>query len=287
MKMTELLEKDKERLLTELAGAGQPERAATVLGNELDKLLLRYNEQCGSEQERDAAAHMMQAIRFALPLIDSAGETKVWERETGSEAAGKKSVPAILLVIAGIALCVYGVLPMVLSQEDIGVSLMNILCVAGGAVVMLAAGFLAGRPKRKKNKDQHVEIKVDSGKIYRNFRNAILSVDQSLEEVRAAERWSKREQAGNIDGRKATTPEIELFSDLLAASYSGDPEYALEKIDEIKYYLHRQQIEVVDYEEKTRQYFDLMPGLQAGTIRPALVADGALLKKGLASTGRQ
>ncbi|MBQ6582711.1 MAG: hypothetical protein IJH77_02660, partial [Mogibacterium sp.] len=110
--------------------------------------------------------------------------------------------------------------------------------------------------------------------------------DQSLEEIRAAERWSKREQAGTIDGRKAATPEIDLFAGLLAASYSQDPEYALEKIDEIKYYLHRQQIEVVDYSEETRQYFDLMPGTEAGTIRPALVADGAVLKKGLASAGK-
>ena len=72
----------------------------------------------------------------------------------------------------------------------------------------------------------------------------------------------------------------------MAASYSGDPEYALEKIEEIKYYLHRQQIEVVDYSEATAQYFDLMPGNRAGTIRPALVADGQILKKGLASTGK-
>ena len=111
-------------------------------------------------------------------------------------------------------------------------------------------------------------------------------MDQSLGEISAAERCSKREKAGEIDGRKATTPEIELFSDLMAASYSGDPEYALEKIEEIKYYLHRQQIEVVDYSEDTAQYFDMMPGARGGTIRPALVADGALLKKGLASTGK-
>ena len=76
------------------------------------------------------------------------------------------------------------------------------------------------------------------------------------------------------------------MSPLMAASYSGDPEYALEKIEEIKYYLHRQQIEVVDYSEATAQYFDLMPGTQGGTIRPALVADGVLLKKGLAQTGK-
>jgi hypothetical protein len=29
-----------------------------------------------------------------------------------------------------------------------------------------------------------------------------------------------------------------------------------------------------------------MPGSKAGTIRPALIADGKVLKKGLASTGK-
>ena len=151
-------------------------------------------------------------------------------------------------------------------------------------------GFFAGAMQRRKEvrtaKEHQVEIRPDSEKIFRNYRAAIFSVDQSLEEISAAERWSKREQAGNIDGRKATTPEIELFSDLMAAAYSGDPEYALEKIEEIKYYLHKQQIEVVDYSSDTAQYFDMMPGNKAGTIRPALVADGQILKKGLASTGK-
>ena len=48
----------------------------------------------------------------------------------------------------------------------------------------------------------------------------------------------------------------------------------------------RQQIEVVDYSKENEKYFDLMPGSKAATIRPAMVAQGGLLKKGLASTGR-
>ena len=148
------------------------------------------------------------------------------------------------------------------------------------------AGFLFGRPVKAGPKEQQVEVRIDSAKTYRNLRTAILSVDQSLEEVQAAERWAKREKAGEIDGKPATTAEIELFSDLLAASYSKDPEYAMEKINEIKYFLHKQQIDVIDYSEESKQYFDLMPGKQAGTIRPALVSDGRLLKKGLASSGK-
>ena len=93
------------------------------------------------------------------------------------------------------------------------------------------------------------------------------------------------DEAGQIDGHKASSSELDLFSDLLAAAYSKDPDFALEKIDEIKYYLHKQQIEVVDYNTETAQYFDMMPGLHAGTIRPAMVAEGKLLRKGVASAG--
>ena len=299
MKITDILEKDKERLLTELTEAKRADRAVRVLENELDKLLLRHNEQAGSDKERDAAAYMMQAVRLSLPLIDSAGKVRVWEHDGGSsksasadKSSGKGGVIPVLMMMAGIVLCLFGLIPLVLvnlsaagksAQMDI---ITRGAAVLAGAILMFAAGMLYSRPKEGRKKEQHVEISVDPNKIYRSFRAAMISVDQSLDEVRSAERWSKREKAGTIEGRPATTPEIELFADLLAASYSGDPEYALEKIDAIKYYLHRQQIEVVDYSSETSRYFDLMPGSRAGTIRPALVADGALLKKGLASTGR-
>ena len=82
MKFVELLERDKQNLLTELAASKAAEKAVRVLENELDKLLMTYNEQADSERERDAAAYMMQSVRLSLPLIDSVGETKVWE--TGS-----------------------------------------------------------------------------------------------------------------------------------------------------------------------------------------------------------
>ena len=50
MKMIELLEKDKDHLLTELAKAAVPEKATVVLKNEMDKLLLRYNDQCDNDK---------------------------------------------------------------------------------------------------------------------------------------------------------------------------------------------------------------------------------------------
>ncbi|MGX8773885.1 MAG: hypothetical protein ACSW8G_02370 [Bacillota bacterium] len=295
MKFVELLERDKQNLLTELAASKTAEKAIRALENELDKLLLMYNDQCSNERERDAAAYMTQAIRFSLPLIDSVGETKVWE--TGSVEKKKRRMnPLVFLFIIGaLVLCGLGLFPFVAPEFSGGIeSLKNFDAallkplgfIAGGIASAVVGGLLARRPGQKQPKrSQHVEIQVDSAKIYRSFRNALLSADQSLEEIQAMERWAERETAGTIDGHEVSDSELDIFSDLLAASYSNDPEYAMEKIEAIKYYLHKQQIEVVDYGPETAQFFDMMPGQRAGTIRPAMVANGNLLRKGVASSG--
>ena len=290
MKLVELLEKDKENLLTELAAAKEPDRAIRVLENELDKLLMTYNEQADSERERDAAAYMMQTVRLSLPLIDSIGETKVWE--TGSVVEEQRKTRmwplVIILLIVAIVLCGVGLLPLVMDLG--GIEKVDYVkqgpMLLGGLAAAFVAGLLPRRSAPKKTKTgQRVETNIDANKVYISFRNALLAVDQNLEEIQSMQRWEKREEAGKIDGHEVSASELDIFSDLLTAAYSKDPEYALEKIDDIKYYLHKQQIEAVDYSPETAQFFDMMPSQRAGTIRPALVADGKLLRKGMASTG--
>ena len=296
MKMTDLLEKDKDKLLTELSAAASADKAIHVLENEIDKLLLKHNEQCETDRERESAAYMMQAVRLSLPLIDSNGKIKVWEsggRKDDEDNGGSFKLSFLVLLIIGLALCVFGFGPLMMdaymSVEANARDQVILHCGATvvGLIALYFSGYMYSRPKKVKGKKEYqVDIRVDADRIYRNFRTALLSVDQSLEEISAAERWKAREKAGSIDGRTVTQSELDLFSELLAAAYSGDPEYALEKVEQIKYFLHRQQIEVLDYSKENAKYFDLMPGSKAATIRPAMVAQGGLLKKGLASTGR-
>ena len=295
MKMLDLLEKDKEYLLTELTRAGVPERVAAVLETELDKLLLKYNEQASSDRERDAAAHMVGAVRHALPLVDSVGETKVWEMQEGAQAKHKVNPVAMVHLIAGLACAVLTFVFMNAITPKAGMTINDLklaqpetYLLLGTVVCILGFGLLRriGTGVSKKNRKQQVEIKIDPQRVYRSLHTAVLSIDQNLEEIQAAERWAKKEQAGTIEGKVLSSGEIDLFADLLTAGYSKDGEYALDKIEDLKYYLHKQQIEVTDYSEETKQYFDIMPGTQGGTIRPALVADGKVLKKGLASRGK-
>lgn len=294
MKMTDLLEKDKDKLLTELSAAASAEKAIHVLENEIDRLLLKHNEYCESDRERESAAYIMQAVRLSLPLIDSNGKIKVWEsgRRDEEDTGGSFKPSFLILLILGIALCVFGFGPLMMdaylaaAEKSRDQVILHGGATLVGLVSLYFSGYLYSRPKKKGKKEYQVDIRIDADRIYRNFRTAMLSVDQSIEEIRAMERWNAREKAGSIDGRTVSQSELDLFSDLLAAAYSGDPEFALEKIEQIKYFLHKQQIEVVDYSKENEKYFDLMPGSRAATIRPALVVQGGLLKKGLASTGR-
>ena len=117
MKMTDLLEKDKDKLLTELSAAASAEKAIHVLENEIDRLLLKHNEQCETDRERESAAYMMQAVRLSLPLIDSNGKIKVWESGHRSEedTGGSFKLSFLVLLIIGLALCVFGFGPLMMD----------------------------------------------------------------------------------------------------------------------------------------------------------------------------
>ena len=105
MEMIQFLEADKEQLYGSITQAGTPEQVQGVIEKELDRLLLRYNEECKEERVRDAARYMLQAARTMSPMISSAGETKVWARTTAAAAAGggiKWSKTTILSFAGGI-----------------------------------------------------------------------------------------------------------------------------------------------------------------------------------------
>ncbi|MBQ6126339.1 MAG: hypothetical protein IJI77_04900, partial [Erysipelotrichaceae bacterium] len=75
-----------------------------------------------------------------------------------------------------------------------------------------------------------------------------------------------------------------LLSDRLESAYGeGNSEYAKQIVSEVKFYLRRKNIDVVDYDGDNRAFFDLMPSEVSGTIRPALVIAGSVLRKCLAA----
>jgi hypothetical protein len=129
-----------------------------------------------------------------------------------------------------------------------------------------------------------LEILTDPQSIWHTLTGAVLIADNQIKE--ASEFSAKASGKQKIDF-SLTKDETELFSSLLEAAYArrnaADGSDSEELISDINYYLHTRGVETEDCSKENEKRFELLPARRSGTIRPALVSNGKLLKKGLAS----
>ena len=295
MDMTGFLEADREQLISGLKAAGTPEQAQRVVEKEFDRLLLRYNEECTVERVRDAARYMLQAAKMMIPMLSAAGETKVWSNSgAGVGAGGTKMTRKVIACLAGGAVFLAGaVLGLAVSAGN-GLSMSALLGSIPAAILAGILLFFAGRlsfdnravPGQSAQSEYQVEIRIDPEKVWSCMRAVILAVDKSLLEAEDAVNY-ERSQLPPSEGNGITPEEAELFSGIMENAYSRAQEdpgdsAAQETISMVRYYLHRKQVETVEFGGGKREWFELLPGQSNMTLRPAFVRDGELIRKGLA-----
>ena len=310
MTLQAIFEQNRERLTSAVAAADAAS-AVRVLCSELDRTLYAFNDREESPRVREAAGAMIQVAKAACSLANSAGEAKIYGRtEYGASAPEKRKVSK-----GGLILLVIGLIGAAVTV--VGMQLLASSAAAGSAdwtsaglpprwllagiplltvVMFFFAGMLLRRGKADKNETLHAEARIDPSLAYTHLLSVILVMDKCLEDVRSAEKREEKEHA--MAQISAMDPaELELLSRLLEDAYGrrGEEEQAEEEISQIRFYLHRKGIEAVDWNgdaagqsgaEGRGGWFDMMPAFSGGTIRPALIADGKLLKKGMASAGR-
>ncbi|MBO6054324.1 MAG: hypothetical protein J6P31_02265 [Oscillospiraceae bacterium] len=302
MTLQAILESNRDHLLSALSDVDATS-AARVLTGELDRILYTFVDQEERSGVREAAGSMIQTAKAAVSLVDSAGETKIFGRiEYGKAAPEKKkpSLPGLVLLIAGLVCAVVTIIGVQLlatsaaagsaDWESAGLPPRSVLLLIPllGAAALFFSGMLLRRKAAGSRESLHTETKVDPVKVYNHLLSMILVMDKCLEDTRVsdaqAEKTRSREAASAMD-----PAELDLLAQLLEDAYGrrGSDEQADEEISQIRFYLHRKHIDVVDYagDAATSGWFDLMPAFQSGTIRPALAADGKLLRKGMASAG--
>lgn len=287
MNLQELLEKDRERLLASLRQAGTPEQAVPVIESEYDRLLYAYNEHCDDDFERRCASMILQSARMSVPLIDTIGETKIWEQggKLLTDESRKVRLSALLLLAGGIILLTASIA--VLAGIE---TALNRLFATPSILFALLAGlvclFLGGLFFRKTTKASYsekqlkAEPRIDADRIYRALHAVLLVADRNIADAVSLKRLEEVQSAQEPAENKA---DLSLYSDLLEAQLAKDGEYALDQISKVPFYLHQKGIEAVAYSEENRSWFDVIPGEKQETIRPALVKDGRLLKKGIVS----
>ena len=280
----ELLEQDKGRLLQRLESAGQPQEAIRIMEDEVSRILYKYNQDCPDERVSEEALYSLQTVQAALPLADSAGRVSAYQRT--SAASRKQPGKAFTLPLAAAAvMSAASVLMMVFAGKGALLTCLpvSLLLAAGG----LGLAFYAGRkngnaPARPSQDDQYYEVSLDHNKLYHSLLAVLTVVDRNLGEVENAAKLNMADSAEIR--READTPQLNLLADLLEQAYTQkEEEWAEEIISEIRFYLHRKGIDTLDYSPDRSKWFDMMPAQSDGTLRPALVEDGVLLKKGLAA----
>ena len=291
MTLLEYLDKDKDKLLASFSQAQTAERVIPIVEAEYDRLLYEYNETASSDHERRYVAGMLQTARMATPLLDCIGETKIWEQggKLLSDEKKKVRLPAILLIIAGIVL-ILGVMTVISGIDALLDKITDkpvlIGALAGAFACLFFGGFFLIRKKSASYSEKQLkaENRIDPHKVYQAMHAILMIIDRNIKETLAAEEAEKAREDEEEDLLKHND-ELSLYSDLLEAARSKDGEYALDQLSKLSFFLHQKGIDVLEYSEDKRSFFDTIPGEKNETIRPALVKDGHLLKKGVVSGG--
>ncbi len=286
MSVTTLLEEEKEGLLNAVRREKTPAAVRPLLEKTWDRLQLKYLEECGSDSMRALGVYLIQTAKASCGFAGMSGEAQIWEKSTAEQKQKKISTPGVIVCAAALLLMAASLL--VLFAKDPDVILKNSALKVGGSLFVLSltafflGGFLIRKMPRKAGRELRADETVDPEKCWRAMHTAALMIDRQIEDASAEEK-AERKKAMAEKQAAFTKEETELYAGLLEAKYSGDGEYALDRLEDLRYFLHQKGLEVVDLDEAHKEWFDYMPGEKAGTIRPAIAFGGKLLKKGLAS----
>ncbi|MBO6159792.1 MAG: hypothetical protein J6P72_11130 [Firmicutes bacterium] len=297
MTLSNMLDQDRERLLRQLSGAKTPEKAQTILVKELDRLFYAYTE---SEKEDHGGAALFETAKSAAAFLCCQGESQLWERKIEKKANGRVKEARHVRIYAVCLLCFSLILLsasyfMPLVQNRTQFSWITLLLLLLGGALAFLGGLRLIRPDDHLESEYQIETRLDPEAMYSALKGMVLVMEQNLKDAKAKASFTKekkqQEKAGGMD-----RAQVELFCGLLEAAYSKDGEYALQEAGKVKFYLHGQGIEALDYTDGNKSMFDLItigeqdPYASIGTekketivtLRPALRSGSRLLKKGLA-----
>ena len=290
--LLDLLEEDRERVMAELARDRQLSAAQATLEKTVDRVMLRYMEDCHDDELAEYAQYLLQTLKNTLPMIDTVGEARQWKTTVEAPKPSKKLKPtALTLLLIGALLVLATVLGLLVTGRFVGILgfATALFPSALGMGCLFWAGVITGKPVKPAAEaadegDVRVEYLVDEEKAWHCLRGAMLMADSQLKSL--AESTALRRQKAQLTAGgqgPLSRAETELFASLLESAYASGDEDVREMASAIRFYLHSAKIDTVDYEQGRENWFEFLPAVNAGTIRPALASEGKLIKKGLAS----
>lgn len=286
-KLLELYEADRETVTENLSHDRSPEAAVTTMQKALDRVLYRYSEKCPDNAARAQAQCVLQGIKNTLPLLLAVNDSRRWELKGGRAERRRPTILGGILASLGALLLLIGILIADYTGDQTVTASTLLLPLLGAACALLGGFFIVkkSRMPSAESGESKVEYLIEPAAVCQTVRAALLAADKSLED-RNAQAEAERERTAERGASPLSSDEMELFAALLETAYArrgaADSD-AEEQLSNIRYYLHRRGIALEDYTKEHEAWFELLPARKPGTMRPAMVASGRLVKKGLAS----
>lgn len=238
-----------------------------------------------AQDEQDEAARQRQqavlAIVRRVPALLQAGRARgeliLPEQEKPQEAADRFGQGMQMVGI--LTLCALAV------YEYISGRTAAALLQALGAL-LFAAGFIRMRPARQEEQEPQAR-----GVAYADAQTVIAQLTQLCEAADiCVQDLQLLMQSGGRARLSGTADDamLDLLVALMEAKASGREAMAMRSLSLAEEYLHMLGIEIVDYGSETAAMFDALPTMgQARTIRPALVKEGRVLRRGVAAVAAE
>lgn len=265
-------------LLEQLAGAQEIEQAIAACSMALEQTACELAQDEQDEHARQRQQAVMALARRAPQLLRAAaarGELVV----SGEQAApaqsrqerlrrGARAAGAFLLA----ALAVYELIG--------GHAMFAALQLAGGALLLAA-----GKSDQAAVPCQARGIPcVDADAAVRMLRGLCQAADVCVSDLALLE---KDAGTARLTGT-ADDAMLDLLTALMEAKASGRSELAMRSLSQAEQYLHGLGIELIAYDAAHARLFDVLPTMgEARTIRPAMMKDGKVLRRGVAALGTE
>ena len=277
MNAYEAFEARRGEIRARLETAQDAGEAAAIAAAELEKLacaLAQDEEDELARQRQQAVLALARRAPLCLRAARAQGQLIVEEAPAQLRGAdrlgrGMKLAGLFLLAALAVAEAVNGRLAFAAMQ------------LAGGALLFAGLARGAGAQAQPGMRAQGI-LKADAAELLRTMGELCQAADVCVSDLQLLERDGAQARiAGTAD--EAT---LDLLVSLLEAQETGRGDVALRRLDQVRTTLRMMGIEAVDFaadDAQSARLFDVLPTLgEARTVRPALVKDGALLRRGVA-----
>lgn len=270
-------EAKREQYRAQLEAARDAGEAASAAVAALERIACELAQDETNEIARQRQQAVMALVRRApLCLRAARAQGELIVEEAPAQAA-RESRLGQGLKLAG--LCLLGALA---AAEGIGGRpLIAVLLLAGGALLFAGLVRGSGAQPRQTARAQGVS-KADAAELLRAMGELCQAADICVSDLQLLERDGAR--PGIVGTADEAT--LDLLVTLLEAQETGRGDVALARLEQVRIALKQMGIEAVEFtagDPECARMFDVLPTLgEMRTVRPALVRDGVLLRRGVA-----